>query len=823
MLLTEQRDQAVKRGTKKVETMRSKQVRAPLYIGLVFALVGAMGCSEEDPPQQEVLQAPIGVEAVDGEVCLGPVELSDSTIETSPLAACAAGDMGFGLVINQRSARIGVLALGMEQPRMVNMDARRPGVTQIAVGERPIDLAVNAPGNAAVVASQVERRLEVIDLWTLRTMESAIEVEGTPQGIETLWDEERMAVVTGGPNELHLVGSPSCEEPESSVDRRDHDPEQNCQWEEAVEATMELPGRPVALSLDDARRQGWVGYRSRDEVSRVAFDDETLGDDACLDGGDAPCEVERIAWRDNPEEGSGVKSVDVDALGRFVYALDRGRNQLVVIDAAAGEVVDAAIAQEPTTLPFSERFGVPLVRSANALMATVERFEGEEGDEVLYRYGAEVASDNGQLYGVGTLDVACRVEDGIAQGFADGERPTLEEVSESEEAGCLEWPGLPLGADPYEDDQETLVELRFSEPEDGVQVGLTPVFGIRDASTQSSQIVGQLQCDVPDELAQVLSEQGIAEEQWCEMGGMPRPVGPELPADPDFGSIVEDEATEDDRMSPATLLPFGEAQFDDDGEPLVALSPYDRRIDGETWTVTYEGVLPGAGSGDAGLVHRDDGSRFISGGGSFCSAGVDVGDRLTLQVTPEVDEACEGLVGEGAEFLSYEVVESGPSELRIATIEGEETTDELPSRACFPEAVNYQVRAQEAWITRGQSSGFRTPFEAEDGVCVERDDAQYSGRLDVEGSFWGPYLRFDLIGGDVEPVQGLSYNFAVQRNFSRSAESFLPRNEAANLPAQIFETPDLGVGGWIGVADSGGDRIYIRNLVSGDIGAQIVR
>ena len=784
-------------------------------------MVGALGCSEEDPPTQEVLQAPTMVEAVDGEVCLGEIEFSDSTIATSALPSCDEEGAGFGLVINQRSARVGVLALGLEQPRMINLDARRPGISQVRVGERPVDLAVNHAGNAAVVATQVDKQAQAIDLWTLQPLNDALALEGTPHVVESMGDSDQVVLATGGPNELHVMDAPQCERPSTAVDRRDHDPADNCEWDAEVEATVELAGRPVAVGMNEAQHQAWVGYRGRDEVSLIALSDEGLGDDeTCMDGGDAPCEVERIAWSEEPETGNGIKDLDIDPLGRFVYALDRGKNEMVVIDAVAREVLDAAIVQEPTTLPFSERLGIPLVESANALMATAQRLESEESsDEVLYRFGADVASDNGQLYGVGTLDVVCQLEEGLEAGFDDAQRPRLDEVMDSDEMACLEWPDLVLGADPYEDDQEALVERRFVEG-DGALLGLTPIMGIRDASAASSGIVGELQCEVPDALVQELDDLGIDAGEWCSTTTLPRPIGAGWPGQLE---ATEEDGEEEEGLDPTTLLPFAEATFDEDGEPVVELRPNDRRIAGEGWTVTYEGVLPGAGGGDTGIVDRDDGSVFVSGGSSFCGAGVAPGDRLTIQVTPEVDEACEGLVGEGPEFLSYEIVDSGPFELVLETIDGEETTDQLPSRECFPEAVNYQIRAQDAWVVQGQTTGFRTPFEADDGQCVEREDVAFSSRLEREGQFLGPYLRFEVGEAELEPVEGLSYSFSVQRQYQRSAESFLPSSGTSNMPAQVFETPDLGVGRWLGVADAGGNRIYIRNQERGDLGAQIVR
>ena len=797
------------------------------------ATAGLTGCEDEAPLPPESLEAPVSMAVATGEVCLPDVTGEEALIPTEALPRCEDAGQHFGLVVNQRSARVAVAALGQEPQVVANLDARRPGITHIPVADRPVDIAVNPDGTAAVVASEVGSQFTGIDLWTLRPLEQTLEIEGMPKVLESFGDGS-LAALTRSPNRIEIQGGLHCERPDGTVDRRDHLPEENCEWSDDEAQAVELPGRPVDMSVDTDAHRAFVVYRDRNEVSWVALSDEGLGDDECLDDeAQAPCEVERVEWEENGSSSQeGATEVDADALGAFVYVLDRPNNQMLVFDRQRRQLIDVAQAKEPAD--DGGDIAMSIVESSTAMSAHVERVVLAEGptNHVVYQFGAFVASNNGQLYEVTAADVECLYE-GEAPLESEQFLFDATERAESDEARCLELPEFPLGGDPWEDEDAQLEELRFVEGDD-VEWAITPIFGRRDADPEESTIIEPVDCELPDEMGERLQDADADVE--CTTGAMPQPVG--------LG--VDDGLDDYSEESTADLVEFVWAIFDEDFERVLERLTYDERIVDEDWTVTYEGVLPDPGATDTGLVDRDDGSIFLSGGTDYCGAGVRPGDHLTITSAPVDDPDCEQYLDEEADFLTYEVVEVRPFEAELAIIDDEDFVDELPTRGCFDEGLGYEVRPQDEWIVVGSSTGFVSSYEASEDQCVprqqpdEEDDEEnddngengengeenndepeidrFDSRVETGGEFFGPYLRFRIRQGDVEPVRDTQYIFGIDRNFSLAAESFVP-DEQETFPAKVLHTPPIGGRWFVAVVDFGGDRVYLRDIsvTDGDV------
>ena len=795
---------------------------------LTVGLAGMVttGCEDPEITQPESLQAPVAMDVADGEVCLPDIVRETATIGVGPLPACDDGGNGFGLVANQRSDRVGVVTLGQERARMANLDTRRPGISQIPVGSRPVDVATSGDGTAAVVANQADRSVTGIDLWTLQPFEEAIEVPGTPKGIDAFSDDDGWvtAVLTTGPDRIELVGGLDCEEPGGVDDRRDHDPSDNCTWREDDDLEgIDLPGRPVDMDVDRQARRAWVVYRNRGELSWYALDDEGLGGDECMiDGASPPCEIDRVGWEgEDNVDGSdtwGATAVDVDPLGLFVYVLDRPGNQLFVFDRQRRELIDAAASVEPPLTPLETAPGIPLVRSSTAVSADVDRQILGDG-HVLYRLGARVAANNGRLYEVGATDIECVFDGGEPMGneaflFDDEAR------ADSDESNCLVLPDFPLGGDPDFDDDEDLLDHRIVDGLDEASLAVTPEFGIRDAEGRDSEFVGTARCDQPTEFLDAMSDVEDGEGLGCGTPLSPQPVDP----------AVDDDLDDYEDVDPGALIAFAWALFDIDEELAAAIerSVYDLRVTSETWNVTYEGALPEVGQRQRGLVASDEDGMILSGGLNYCGAGVEVGDRLTIADDPASDDDCDVFDG-GPEARTWEIVDVRPFELDLAVIDDDEDrAGELPVRDCFPQGLDYEVRPVDEWTVAGDESGLISPWEADGGECVLREGAdeegsRYQSRVETGEEFLGPYLRFRLRSGEVEPVRGLAYSFDVRRNFSRASRTIIPEQNGATLPAQVLLTPDLGAGRRITVADTGGNRIFVRNLTFPDAPRQFVR
>jgi hypothetical protein len=138
--------------------------------------------------------------------------------------------------------------------------------------------------------------------------------------------------------------------------------------------------------------------------------------------------------------------------------------------------------------------------------------------------------------------------------------------------------------------------------------------------------------------------------------------------------------------------------------------------------------------------------------------------------------------------------------------------------------LRYEVRPQEEWVVRGSQSGMGSPWEAEGTQCVLREGAEsgrLSGRVRTGEEYFGPYLSLRIHEGEVDPVEGLSYTFRVERNFGLDAETISPSRQQSLvqsvLPAQVLFLPDLGAGRGVVVVDQGTDRIYVRNLATGQV------
>lgn len=780
----------------------------------LVASVAMSSCGDDPQVQQpRSLQAPASMEVVDGQVCLPEIFREDATFGLGALPSCDDGGNGFGLVTNQRSGHVGVVALGQELPRMVNLDNREPGITPIRIDGKTVDVTATGDATAAVAADQSGSRMVGIDLWTLQPLEETLPVSGTLNGIETLQGEDNQWVVgaiTTEPNRLELRHGLVCDRPDVS-DRRNHDPSENCQWEDVDTDHIDLPGRPVDLTVDSATNQAWVIYRDRNELSWIAFDDEGMGDgDECLDGGAAPCEIDRVQWEQPGDTDDwGATGVDADPLGQFVYVVDRPTSRLLVFDLQRRSLINASEAIEPSMLPTETRPGIPLRLAPTALSADLDRQIIDDG-HVLYQFGARIAADNGEVYRAGVADVECVFDDdeplSNEEFFFDEEARTS-----SDEAGCLEHlPALPLYGNPDFDDDDELLERRVVEAEDGdVSVAVTPVFALRDADGRDSEIF-RTRCNQPMDFRELLADAESGEGTGCGSPLSPQPVGVD----------VEDDLDDYDDEPRADLMVFAHTYFEA-GEPQINRSVFDLRVLGEEWSITYEGVLPQPGRSGAGLVARDDEGTFTSGGVDYCSAGVETRDLLTIITEPGHRDGCDVFDSDDPEHRTWEITDVGPFEVGLAVLEDDERyVDELPTRRCFPQGLDYQIRAGEAWTVIGDQSGLTSSRERDGNRCVLRPGAdsersRLGGRVDTGERFVGPYFQFQLREGEVEPMRDLEYTFETRRRFMLDAQTHVPETQEPTLPSQVLFTPDLGAGRLMGVVDSGGDRIYLHNFDEG--------
>ncbi|RDV37302.1 hypothetical protein DV096_15100 [Bradymonadaceae bacterium TMQ3] len=789
--------------------------------GLGLLTLATAGCEEQVRVAPQGLNAPVAIEAVRGEVCLPALDVEDFSIPSAALPRCADVERprGFGLVVNTVSERVGVVDLAASIPRLVNLDTRIPGITQVKVGPRPIDVAANRDGTAALVANQGDSTLSAVDLWTMRALPEVVELPGTPLAIETFENASSAgsAALLAEPNALWVGPSLGCDRPEGTIDRRDHTPE-NCTWGEQAAVELALPGQPIDIALDAREGVAAIVYRDRADLSLIALSEEALGDASCLEGDAAPCEIARIDWAGERGTVFGATEVAFDQAGAFIYVLEQAESQVVVIDRERGELIDARLASEPTTVGASDVPGIALVRQPRTMVPVLERRVLVDGPTALvaHRYGVMVASDNGSLYRVDVLDVECAFE--APQGLLSDEdfAANIELRDAHPESRCLELPALPLASLEASADtsDEALLERRIVEDEDRT-LAMTPVFALRDGAGTQGRLVGRASCEQPDDLREAMSQAsaGTSTALGCGSPLIDQPVAPD----------VDDQLRNFIDAPRAELMQLARAQLQVEGDRVEAeinRQVFDVRLRNESWSLTYEGALPGVGSQERGLISSEGEGAFLSGGVDYCAAGVEVGDRLRILSEPAAGAGCADFRGSET-FLTYEITELGATTLTISPIDQEGFATMLPTRECFDTGLRYEVRAHQQWIATGTQSGFASVWEREGQTCVLRDDALHDrvqGRV-ASGELWeGPYLTLRIREGEVGAREGLSYTFRVDRAFAVAGASL-----GTVLPSELIVIDEIGAGRQIALVDAGTSTIYVAPLDNITTGGNFVR
>lgn len=183
---------------------------------------------------------------------------------------------------------------------------------------------------------------------------------------------------------------------------------------------------------------------------------------------------------------------------------------------------------------------------------------------------------------------------------------------------------------------------------------------------------------------------------------------------------------------------FGMPDIENDPERTEKSVYYGIRFDdgladqlSETWDLTYEGVLPGAGG--CGTFRTEAGEArsgtFEDPTADFCATGVSegqgpfAGDVLVVRPDPSAD--CDLA---GAEALEYRILAVEPTRLLL---EPAFVSLDLPPAGCLDGLpLRYEVRASGHWTVVGSRSGFLHNRESSGGACRDRADAdpRFTGR-----------------------------------------------------------------------------------------------
>lgn len=538
--------------------------------------------------------------------------------------------------------------------------------------------------------------------------------------------------------------------------------------------------------------------------------------------------------RDTPP--LGFTSVSVDPAGNFLYAVDQGNNQVLVVDATRLELIDVFDTGGRDRTPFASQIGVAVPPSPTAVDGRVTRdvvWQDPQDDAhyiVRYAFGAFVATDGGFAYNLSAANTICEVTD-----------PTAE-------SNCLDLPAFPVEYDLEEclgegdaDDELDCQGDRFVDG-DGFRLVVNQRFALEDSQDRQARVRGLGVCETPQPFVEALraSEDGPI-DVGCTSPLRPQPLDIFTST---LGGDTLDAALEDREFDRASLLQESSLTLvpDDDGNVSVesVISTSDREVVQESVTVTWEGVIPGTNRAD-GIVAPESPDQETSEisvvGLDLCEAGVQEGDRLTILSTPldtagEIPSECEFFVDEQGDldFRTWEITEVRPDALVLSIIEdeaeGENFVDELPTRGCFNEGVEYEIRANDEWIVVGDRSGFLSDHTSVLGTCQPKlgaDEPRFDARVQTGERFDGPYFSFVLNETDVAPVRGpedeLSYRFGIERNYS--PDSF---RTTTLLPTQVLVESGLPAGRWLIIPDPASNFVYFRALdISSDDAAFLLQ
>lgn len=264
---------------------------------------------------------------------------------------------------------------------------------------------------------------------------------------------------------------------------------------------------------------------------------------------------------------------------------------------------------------------------------------------------------------------------------------------------------------------------------------------------------------------------------------------------------------------------------------LNALETFERvdpwYVASDTWSVTWEGVLPrtqrndyriegstlalrGAGLCDdnAGHVVCDSGldlglcpaARDLCRAGvepcsletpictlcpelcaryaDACDAGIEVGDVVVLDALVEpigvsLPPSCAPFlrtsvrepVPQGGRALEYRIVSRTPTRLEVEPLGRDDTADRLPPEECIRGLLTASVRPSEAWVLSGRRLGYDAVTEAEGDQCVERAGRHLGASRPVSGELFTSRhgITFLIEEGTESPERDFRFQFVTER------------------------------------------------------------
>ena len=219
------------------------------------------------------------------------------------------------------------------------------------------------------------------------------------------------------------------------------------------------------------------------------------------------------------------------------------------------------------------------------------------------------------------------------------------------------------------------------------------------------------------------------------------------------------------------------------GPSGITLAQAKHVVKDETWTLTYEGVLPNS-TGKYGLVKA--GGLVENTDIDFIKIGVKAGDKFAFAAdpTPHGGENCSHLV-------QYEG--GGWPEFKIAAVEQHKLTLDLSTypagvpflETCYPNHVSSSIKADKEWVVFGTVS-------------------KYMGRAKENETYSNSRISFTMLSGSEPTLTDTRWYFTVTDGVIERKVS------VGNLPLALHISK---LNNYIYIADASGDQIVAVDAV----------
>lgn len=651
--------------------------------------VAAAGCEDAAEPF-----VPPSFDRAD-QVTLACVDVLRS--EGVPVAECEVEEPApdlhlYALVTQSQRGELAVVDLTADT--LLDVNPQVPGYTFHPVGELPTGVAVSPDGTRAYVACSGSHELAVFDVGTIARPEGRLDPIdlGAHAPFDVAVSDDRVLVTV--PDEGMLL----------SIDPATAEPTE-----------LLLTATPADGGGGGGGADAGAGDAGADDAGASDAGDGDAGaggDDAGAGDGGAPPVEEGASrpWR-----------MALDLEDARLYCANAGRAGVSVVD------LDA----------FTELPALPIGTPTTSVAVSPRRLHGEAG-----RF----------LYGVERNEGGVRVVDLETGALVDANHGSYQRDGETVPYDDSRHPGPAIQVPGVARAVEIFARTSAGDPAPEVLDGMFAAILSSDGLLYLVDIEdddAEARASGADEVGYVFLPHHLRSLRRFTAADLPQLAGnpsvqvssTQVICGVDYGFVAHFDA---DGVAP----PCDEA-----GQGIQIEQDYPWQSTNETWTVTYEGTIPGTVRPRGNLEGTNE---VLDRSADFCALGVQPGDRFAL-VTPATKATPETECGREDGELSWPIAEVFRDHLVLAEPFG------LDPAACGLDAwVDYRIRTDGVWTVVGTESGFLHDVVVdEDGRCVNAADAdprRIARAPECDPGDDDPACRFTNITMSFQMVRGVGDN-----------------------------------------------------------------